>query len=257
MLSALSRVPYRVDARLFLRIRRRQPQSREKSRQDRVDGSQTGADDGRVDLGHGPASDNDGGPVRHRYAVDELQRPDQREYAHPRMSVMMSTGVGACLQECQQKHKGQSQLLPPRNAQLAENRQGQRKDDEIGRDVDARMAPVYAKRLAVCALPLGKVPEGVERDADGEQRRDDPEVGGDHYAKHDLGREVDIVVSKRPQIETQDRDFDRGQSEGIGDVYAERYLAHVSLRLPMSGGVWRLEAHLEVARDGVGFQGTE
>lgn len=55
---------------------------RKYSRQDRLDGCETGADDRNVDLGHGPAPDDNGSAVGDGYTIYELDGPYDGDDAH-------------------------------------------------------------------------------------------------------------------------------------------------------------------------------
>lgn len=64
------------------------------------------------------------------------------------------------------------------------------------------MAPVNSETLAKGTFAFCKVPEGVERNTNGKERGEDPEVTDNHNDKHYLGRQVDIVVSEGSEVET-------------------------------------------------------
>lgn len=99
-----------------------------------------------------------------------------------------SGGCCPCAPESKHKDEAKCNLLPLRNLELIEHTQWQSKNEEVGGNVDARVAPVDAEAVAVGGLALGDVPDSRERDTDCEERDDDPNMRDDDDAEHDFGR---------------------------------------------------------------------
>jgi len=90
------------------------------------------------------------------------------------------------------------------------------------------VTPVHGELVTIRAFALGDIPKGVEGDADGEEGDDDPDVGDGDDGEQDLGGEGDVVVAESAEVETEDRDLDRGEADGVTDVEAPCYLREVS-----------------------------
>jgi len=192
-------------------IRCLSPHPREHTRQGRIDGDKTGANDGKVDLSNGPRRHDDGDAVSEGHAADELQGSDEGDDADARYvkrsCQLWARGADEVRQRSdaqkrKHKHNRQRILLPPRNTQFAQHRQRQGKYEEISDDVDPSVTPKHIELVAIRASAFWDVPEGVEGDADGEDGDNDPDVGDDDDREDDPGGEVDVVVAESAEIET-------------------------------------------------------
>ena len=100
-------------------------------------------------------------------------------------------------------------------------RHWQREDQKVGYDVDAGVAPVDVVRMAVCRWAFRKIPECVQGDANRQDRYDDPKVRNHYDHQQYPSSHTDVVVVKRAEVQTEDRNLDEDQAEGVDDVDAK------------------------------------
>lgn len=111
------------------------------------------------------------------------------------------------------KDENDSQLLPPGQMQLRDDRHGQQQDGEIRGDVHRGVEQPDRRFGQTLGVRDGLCPEGADGRAEEEGAEDGPRAEDDDHAHDDPQRHGEPVVREQPQIQDQDRHFGQDQAE--------------------------------------------
>lgn len=79
------------------------------------------------------------------------------------------------------------------------------------------MTPVNGHRLTICSVPLGEVPESIQRNTGGGKRREDVKVADKHNTQENFGRKADVVVGEDTDVQAEDRQLGKGHAQNVDD----------------------------------------